>query len=250
MDSHGPRRRWRHPEREGVAGARPRKLRHLPPGLVFAAAARYDGRRSLTGRSLLTLPALIALCVTMLYPVAWTVWLSLNGPNTALRGDARLQGARQLRSGSPEHRVPGRALADARHRRSRASCSKRCSGSPWRWRSTGGCAAPQVFRADRRPAADGGAGRRRARLAVHLRRRLRHDRLDRRRIRRRADRCGSPTSGWRAPRSSSPICGWRCRSTSWCCSPAWPACPPTRSRRRRSTAPRPGRSSCSSSCRC
>ncbi len=43
------------------------------------------GRRSLTG-IVLTLPALIALAVTMVYPVAWTIWLSLNGPNTALSG--------------------------------------------------------------------------------------------------------------------------------------------------------------------
>ena len=49
------------------------------------------GRRSLTG-IVLTLPALIALAVTMVYPVAWTVWLSLNGPNTALSGTPDLKG--------------------------------------------------------------------------------------------------------------------------------------------------------------
>ncbi len=35
---------------------------------------------------MLTLPALIALAATMVYPIAWTVWLSFNGPNTAMRG--------------------------------------------------------------------------------------------------------------------------------------------------------------------
>jgi multiple sugar transport system permease protein len=41
---------------------------------------------------LLTLPALAVLAVTMLYPVAWTVWLSLNGPATASERQSRLQG--------------------------------------------------------------------------------------------------------------------------------------------------------------
>jgi multiple sugar transport system permease protein len=34
----------------------------------------------------LTVPALAVIVVTMVYPIAWTVWLSVNGPNTALRG--------------------------------------------------------------------------------------------------------------------------------------------------------------------
>lgn len=34
----------------------------------------------------LTAPALVVILATMIYPIAWTVWLSLNGPNTALRG--------------------------------------------------------------------------------------------------------------------------------------------------------------------
>ena len=42
-----------------------------------------------------------------------------------------------------------------------------------------GLRGSKIFSRHRRPAADGGAGRRRARLALHLRRRLRHDRLDR-----------------------------------------------------------------------
>lgn len=41
---------------------------------------------------MLTLPALLALAATMLYPVAWTVWLSLNGPNTAMRGTPDFKG--------------------------------------------------------------------------------------------------------------------------------------------------------------
>ncbi len=47
--------------------------------------------RSLIG-ILLTAPALLALASTMLYPVAWTVWLSLNGPNTAMRGTPDFRG--------------------------------------------------------------------------------------------------------------------------------------------------------------
>lgn len=43
-------------------------------------------RRRITAGIGLTLPALVALGVTMVYPVLWTVWLSLNGPNTAMRG--------------------------------------------------------------------------------------------------------------------------------------------------------------------
>jgi multiple sugar transport system permease protein len=42
-------------------------------------------RRSLTG-IWLTAPALAILVLTMLYPIAWTVWLSVNSSNTALRG--------------------------------------------------------------------------------------------------------------------------------------------------------------------
>ncbi len=34
----------------------------------------------------LTAPAMAALALTMLYPIGWTIWLSLNGPQTALRG--------------------------------------------------------------------------------------------------------------------------------------------------------------------
>ena len=41
---------------------------------------------------MLTLPALIALAATMVYPVAWTVWLSLNGPNTAMSGAPDFKG--------------------------------------------------------------------------------------------------------------------------------------------------------------
>lgn len=62
-----------------------------PAGARFRSARPYDGRRSLTG-ILLTLPALIVLCVTMVYPVAFTVWLSLNGPSTAFSGTPDFQG--------------------------------------------------------------------------------------------------------------------------------------------------------------
>jgi multiple sugar transport system permease protein len=61
------------------------------PAQAAGAISSPDRRRSLTG-ILLTLPALAALALTMLYPVAWTVWLSLNGPNTALRGTPDFKG--------------------------------------------------------------------------------------------------------------------------------------------------------------
>ena len=40
----------------------------------------------------LTAPALIALAATMLYPIGWTVWLSINSSDTALRGTPDLVG--------------------------------------------------------------------------------------------------------------------------------------------------------------
>ena len=67
---------------------------------------RVDRRRSLTGVAL-TLPALIALALTVLYPVAWTVWLSLNGPSTALTGAGDFKGLdNYVRiAGAPEFRA-------------------------------------------------------------------------------------------------------------------------------------------------
>ena len=41
---------------------------------------------------MLTLPALVALGLTVIYPVGWTLWLSLNGPDTALRGTPDFRG--------------------------------------------------------------------------------------------------------------------------------------------------------------
>ncbi len=52
---------------------------------------RSDRRRFLAGLAL-TAPALIALAATMVYPVAWTIWLSFNGPNTALTGAPDFKG--------------------------------------------------------------------------------------------------------------------------------------------------------------
>ena len=48
-------------------------------------ARSLDRRAALTGM-LLTFPALAALAATMLYPIAWTLWISLNGKNFALTG--------------------------------------------------------------------------------------------------------------------------------------------------------------------
>ena len=44
-----------------------------------------DNRRGAVGVAL-TLPALAALALTMLYPIGWTIWLSLNAKRTALTG--------------------------------------------------------------------------------------------------------------------------------------------------------------------
>jgi multiple sugar transport system permease protein len=55
------------------------------------AAPRAERSRYLAG-VLLTVPALLALSATVLYPVLWTLWLSLNGPQTALRGAPDFRG--------------------------------------------------------------------------------------------------------------------------------------------------------------
>jgi len=61
-----------------------------------AASAALDAMRPSRGAGRaglwLTLPAMAALCVTVLYPVAWTLWLSLNGPDTALSGAPDFRG--------------------------------------------------------------------------------------------------------------------------------------------------------------
>jgi multiple sugar transport system permease protein len=51
-----------------------------------------DRRHALTG-VILTFPALVALAATMLYPIAWTLWISLNGKNYALTGKPAFVGA-------------------------------------------------------------------------------------------------------------------------------------------------------------
>ena len=51
----------------------------------YGNSARFRRRRKITGLAL-TVPAIAVIFVTMIYPIAWTVWLSVNGPNTALRG--------------------------------------------------------------------------------------------------------------------------------------------------------------------
>src|SRR5215470_4849992 len=56
-------------------------------------ARSLDRRTALTG-VLLTLPALAALAATMLYPIAWTLWISLNGKNFALTGVPAFVGPR------------------------------------------------------------------------------------------------------------------------------------------------------------
>ena len=58
---------------------------------ISPRANAADRRRVLAGLGL-TVPALIALGLTMVYPVLWTIWLSLNGPNTAMRGTPDFRG--------------------------------------------------------------------------------------------------------------------------------------------------------------
>lgn len=60
-------------------------------GAFFSKDRKTDARRAWTGIAL-TIPALAALAATMLYPVGLTIWLSLNGPNTAMRGTTDFRG--------------------------------------------------------------------------------------------------------------------------------------------------------------
>lgn len=63
-----------------------------PASSAGAAPSRpLDRLRKLAGVGL-TLPALIAISLTTLFPILHTVWLSLNGPNTALRGEVDFKG--------------------------------------------------------------------------------------------------------------------------------------------------------------
>ena len=55
------------------------------PERETAGVLGFRRRRARTGISL-TAPALAALAATMLYPIGWTIWLSVNSSKTALRG--------------------------------------------------------------------------------------------------------------------------------------------------------------------
>ena len=61
-------------------------------GVHIARSANHSNRRHRLAGVGLTLPALLALGLTMVYPLLWTIWLSLNGPNTALRGAPDFKG--------------------------------------------------------------------------------------------------------------------------------------------------------------
>jgi multiple sugar transport system permease protein len=87
MGRHAPRRRWLPAER----GSRLTVVTEAPVVGAAGAVPRTSRARSLTG-ILLTAPALLALGMTMVYPVLWTLWLSLNGPNTAMRGTTDFRG--------------------------------------------------------------------------------------------------------------------------------------------------------------
>ena len=113
----------------------------------------------------------------MLYPVGWTVWLSLNGPATPRSsGSDRLRRARPTMRGSPPTATsrPRSCRRSALSRRARARSHPRPRGGAG---AASGLAGSKLFSAIVALAADGRAGRRRARLALHLCRRLRHDRL-------------------------------------------------------------------------
>src|SRR5262245_44867887 len=58
---------------------------------VSRITSRLDRRHALTG-IVLTAPALAALVATMLYPIAWTLWISVNGKNYALTGKTAFVG--------------------------------------------------------------------------------------------------------------------------------------------------------------
>jgi multiple sugar transport system permease protein len=64
-----------------------------PAQAAGAAPARawIGGLRKLAGVGL-TLPALLAIGLTTLFPILHTLWLSLNGPDTALRGSPDFRG--------------------------------------------------------------------------------------------------------------------------------------------------------------
>ena len=128
---------------------------------------------------LLTFPALAALAATMLYPIAWTIWLSLNGKNFALTRQARFRRSEELRPHRRQRRIPRRALPYAGLRRSRASILEAVIALPVALALASRPPGHPPLPGDRRAAADGRAGGRRARLAMDVRRRLRHDRLDR-----------------------------------------------------------------------
>lgn len=61
------------------------------PAVSAGAISSPERRKTLTGLGL-TGPALLALVATMLYPLGWTVWLSLNGQSTAMRGTPDFRG--------------------------------------------------------------------------------------------------------------------------------------------------------------
>ena len=63
------------------------------PAVADAGAAMPRTDRTRLGVGvLLTAPALLVLAATMLYPMLWTLWLSLNGPQTAMRGTVDFRG--------------------------------------------------------------------------------------------------------------------------------------------------------------
>jgi multiple sugar transport system permease protein len=61
-------------------------------GLLAADSVGPNAKRRAGVGVALTAPAIAALAVTMLYPIGWTIWLSFNGPKTALHGTSDFVG--------------------------------------------------------------------------------------------------------------------------------------------------------------
>lgn len=64
---------------------------HDISGFASSGGTGFRRRRGLIG-AVLTVPALVVIAVTMLYPIGYTVWLSVNSSKTALRGVPDLVG--------------------------------------------------------------------------------------------------------------------------------------------------------------
>ena len=126
----------------------------------------------------LTFPALIVLALTMLYPIGRTVWLSLNSDKIALRGGVDFVGLANYLKIIRNPDFAGGAGSDARLPRGELRVEA-VVGLTVALALHRGLAGAKTIPRHRQSAAHGRARRRRAGLAVHVRRRLWLDRHDR-----------------------------------------------------------------------